>query len=154
MSPVIREWSKEVPKELDFRKEKSNQENVAANLKPFYHDKSELGFDVNIPKTIDGLVSKKVLVMEYIDGFKIDKNALDSKKIDKELVLSHITRAYGQMIFQDGLFQGDNRYYYYYYYHHYHIADNHPGNLLIDSKTHEPGNLLTTISHYYHYHYY
>jgi len=122
MSPVIREWSKEVPKELDFRKEKLNQETVAANLKPFYHEKSELGFDVNIPKTIDGLVSKKVLVMEYIDGFKIDKNALDAKKIDKELVLSHITRAYGQMIFQDGLFQ----------------ADNHPGNLLIDSKTHEP----------------
>ena len=104
---MIREWTREVPKELNFIKEKENMLRVSSNILPYYkNDNKNLRFDVSIPKPIEELVTEKVLVMEYIDGFKIDKSTLDKHSISREDVITSITRAYGHMIFVDGFYQG------------------------------------------------
>lgn len=122
-SPVIREWCKEVPKELDFRREASNMERVAANLAPFRSRQDSLKIDASLASVIPGLTSEKVLVMGRIDGVKIDdKGALDALQVDRQKLMLDITRAYAQQIFSDGFFSGDP----------------HPGNLLVDRKTLSP----------------
>ena len=122
-SPVIREWSKEVPKELDFRTEARNMERVAANLAPFRSRKDSLKIDASLASVIPGLTSEKVLVMGMIDGVKVDdQSALDALQVDRQQLMLDITRAYAQQIFSDGFFSGDP----------------HPGNLLVDRKTLSP----------------
>ena len=119
-SPVIREWAREVPKELDFRREAANMQRVAANLAPHYGR----GIDVKLADLVGKeLVSEKVLVMDRIDGFKIDNLAsLDALGVDREAAMLHITRAYAHQIFVDGFYS----------------ADPHPGNILVSVDTKMP----------------
>ena len=57
-------WAVEIEKELDFRVEASNLERVYTNLV------QKAGMDVLIPLPTEGLVSKPVFAMEYIEeGF-------------------------------------------------------------------------------------
>jgi aarF domain-containing kinase len=133
ITPVIREWAKEVPKELDFRQEALSMQRVERNLEPLgpqkiqhseHGDKvSELVIDVSFPQVINGLVTEKLLVMTYIDGFKIDdKPRLDDHQADRSSLILNVTRAFAHQIFCDGFFQ----------------ADCHPGNLLVDRDTLKP----------------
>ncbi|MBW6411095.1 ABC1 kinase family protein [Clostridium weizhouense] len=72
---------------------------------------------VYAPYIVNELLSEKVIILEKIDGFKINdldmfyKNGYDNKEIAKKLALS-----YCKQIFKDGFFHGDP----------------HPGNLLIN----------------------
>lgn len=124
MSPVIREWAKEVPKELDFLQEASNMQCVEKNISPFYKfPNKDMSIDVHFADVIPDMVTQKVLVMSYIDGFKIDnKECLDQYGIDRSDILQHITRAYAHQIFVDGFFSGDP----------------HPGNILVESASKTP----------------
>lgn len=77
---------------------------------------------VVVPRSIPGLVTPRVLVMQFMEGIPLrelgskTKNMSESKKrIAKRLVLSRISEAYGRMILENGLFQ----------------ADGHPGNILV-----------------------
>ena len=56
-SPVVREWAKEVPKELDFRCEAKNMHRVTENLSKSYRDGS---IDVTLAEVIPELVTEKV----------------------------------------------------------------------------------------------
>ena len=61
-TPVISEWAKEVPKELDFRQEASNMQTVEANLRAMLPNPRspvapELEIDVSFPQVIEGLVT-------------------------------------------------------------------------------------------------
>ena len=123
-SPVIREWAKEVPAELDFRKEASNMQRVTQNLAPFRNPQASpsLSFKVSLATVIPNLVSEKVLVMGFVDGVKLEKASLDELGADRADVVRQITRAYAQQIFGDGLYSGDP----------------HKGNLLLEKSTLEP----------------
>jgi aarF domain-containing kinase len=117
LSPLVREWAKEVPKELDFQLEAANMVRVAANLAPFFRTGDALSIDVRLATVVAGLTSQRLLVMTYVDGFKpTDMDAVAAHGADKEVIMRHITRAYAQQIFGDGLYSGDP----------------HPGNILVD----------------------
>lgn len=94
--------------ELDFNIE-------ASNLLKFKDNNSEVAF-IYVPYLVKELCSAKILVMERINGFKIDDipalrtNGYDLEDIGKKLALSFF-----KQVFKDGIFHGDP----------------HPGNLLI-----------------------
>ena len=124
MSPVVREWAKELPKELDFNREASNMLRVQRGLKPYYKsDNKKLCIDVKLAKLMNEYVSDKVLIMEYIDGFKVDnQKKLTEMNVDRDALIRNVTRSYAHQIFVDGFYNGDP----------------HPGNILIDTTDFNP----------------
>ncbi|EPS65049.1 hypothetical protein M569_09728, partial [Genlisea aurea] len=107
-NPIIDEWCKEAPKELDFNHEAENKRAVCKNhgWKSSFGDSNTSRVDVLIPEPI--MSTKKVLILEYMDGISLtDTESLEAFGIDKQKVLKEITRAYAHQIFVDGFFSGD-----------------------------------------------
>jgi len=82
----------------------------------------ELEREVEIPRSVPGLVTRRVLVMNYLQGEQITrlKSRVEGmsprvRRIAQTRMLHRIADAYGMMIIKSGLFQ----------------ADAHPGNLLV-----------------------
>ncbi|KAI3943069.1 hypothetical protein MKW92_018385 [Papaver armeniacum] len=70
-NPMIDEWCKEAPKELDFNHEAENTRTVSKNL--------------NYKGRRDNASSEKCLVLEYMDGIRLnDKESLDAFGVDKQ----------------------------------------------------------------------
>ncbi|KAJ0593968.1 putative ABC-type Cd(2+) transporter [Helianthus annuus] len=118
-NPMIDEWIREAPKELDFNHEAENTRKVSRNLgcKSEGHDKKPDHVDVLIPKVIQS--TEKVLVLEYMDGVRLnDSRALEELGVDKQKLVEEITRAYAHQIYVDGFFNGDP----------------HPGNFLVSRE--------------------
>jgi predicted unusual protein kinase regulating ubiquinone biosynthesis (AarF/ABC1/UbiB family) len=89
-------------------------------------DLQELENEVEIPRSVPGLVTRRVLVMNYLQGEQITrlKRRVEGmsprmRKIAQTRLLHRIADAYGMMIIKSGLFQ----------------ADAHPGNLLVMEGT-------------------
>ncbi|KAL3818398.1 hypothetical protein ACJIZ3_004303 [Penstemon smallii] len=117
--PMMDEWCKEAPKELDFNHEADNTRKVSKNLG------CRSSSDVNNVKRVDVLIpeivmsTEKVLILEYMDGIRLnDRESLQALGVDKQKLVEEITRAYAHQIYVDGFFNGDP----------------HPGNFLV-SKT-------------------
>ncbi|KAI3871347.1 hypothetical protein MKW92_031230 [Papaver armeniacum] len=112
-NPMIDEWCKEAPKELDFNHEAENTRTVSKNLNyKGRRDNAAPGnaVDVLIPEVIQS--SEKCLVLEYMDGIRLnDKESLDKLRC-----------AYAHQIYVDGFFNGDP----------------HPGNFLEQGTPHRP----------------
>ncbi|KAJ7958616.1 Beta-lactamase-related protein [Quillaja saponaria] len=123
-NPIIDEWCKEAPKELDFNHEAENTRTVATNLG--CRNKSDKNInervDVLIPEVIQS--TEKVLVLEYMDGIRLnDLESLEAFGVNKQKIVEEITRAYAHQIYVDGLFN----------------ADPHPGNFLVSKEApHRP----------------
>lgn len=118
---LTKEVEKQIGYEFDFALEGQAMErirqSVCANNKKV---------PVIVPRVINGMVTRKVLVMEFIDGIPIMNlgNEIARRGIDpdskiamftKQKILQNLTLAYGQMILKEGFFH----------------ADPHPGNILI-----------------------
>jgi len=102
---VLEEFSRQVFEELDYTKEAFYMEKI----------RNEVGDYVKIPKVI--LATKRVLIMEYLPGYKItSKEALE--KFDRRLLAKRVFRLYMTMLVEKEYFH----------------ADPHPGNLAIDDK--------------------
>ncbi|KAI9449412.1 ABC1-domain-containing protein [Lactarius psammicola] len=96
-----------LPKELDFTNEARNARMAFNNFK---NSKTSL----YIPEVISA--DKRVLIMEYIDGARVDDlEYLAAHNIDRNKVSLELSRIFSQMVYLDGWFH----------------ADPHPGNLLI-----------------------
>ncbi|XP_047340558.1 uncharacterized protein LOC124944128 [Impatiens glandulifera] len=119
-NPMIDEWCKEAPKELNFNHEADNTRKVSRNLGCKNRDdgkNKENHVDVLIPDVIQS--TEKVLILEFMDGIRLNDNeSLESFGVDKQKLVEEITRAYAHQIYVDGFFNGDP----------------HPGNFLV-SKT-------------------
>ncbi|CAH2044376.1 unnamed protein product [Thlaspi arvense] len=119
-NPMIDEWCKEAPRELDFNIEAENTRTVSRNLgckKTNDEVKSDNRVDVLIPDIIQS--SESVLILEYMDGFRLnDMESLDAFGVDKQKIVEEITRAYAHQIYVDGFFNGDP----------------HPGNFLVSKE--------------------
>ncbi|GLT54362.1 hypothetical protein SLA2020_275650 [Shorea laevis] len=120
-SPMINEWCKEAPKELDFNREAENTRTVSRNLgcKSSRHDDSMNAnrVDVLIPEVSES--TEKVLILEYMDGIRLnDLESLEAFGVDKQKLVEEITRAYAHQIYVDGFFNGDP----------------HPGNFLVSKE--------------------
>ena len=97
---MVKDFSKQILRELDFVRDGKNAEILAHNMREFK--------DIKFPKIYWKYSSNKLLVMEYIKGVRIDKiDQLRLMGIDpKEIALKGF-RAYMKQIFVDGFFHGD-----------------------------------------------
>ncbi|CAN6476422.1 unnamed protein product [Victoria cruziana] len=114
-SPLIDEWCKEAPKELDFNREAGNTRTVYRNL-DCKRPSSGSGNSINvlIPEVIRS--TEKLLILEFMDGVRLNDNeSLEKLGVDKQRIVEEITCAYAHQIYVDGFFNGDP----------------HPGNFLV-----------------------
>lgn len=118
---VTKEMETQIGYEFDFMREASAMEKIRKFLY-----KINRRAPVLVPRVIRDMVTRKVLVMEYIDGIPIMNlgDEIAKRGIDphgkvaaaaKQKILQSLTLAYGQMILKSGFFH----------------ADPHPGNILI-----------------------
>jgi len=106
--PIIQEVIRTVPQELDFINEGHNAELIAANFAS--------RADIVVPLIYWEYTTRRVLVMEYLEGIKItDVDALQDAGIDLQAVSQLVTDAYCEQLFLHGMFH----------------ADPHPGNLFV-----------------------
>ena len=107
---VLNEFAIHVREEMDFVREGAQ----CTRMRARFADESRL----RIPEVIEPLTRREVLVMEYIQGTRID--ALDAPRIASlarpHALVETLIEIYARMMLRDGVFH----------------ADPHPGNLLVD----------------------
>ena len=112
---VYREFERTVYEEIDYITE-------AANCKRF-KEMFEDDPTIYIPRVYDEYTTRRVLVLEWIDGIKInDYTALEAAGIDRLEAANRTVQAYFHQFFDEGFFH----------------ADPHPGNIFV--KQGMPGN--------------
>jgi len=120
------EWRESVPHELDFGEEKRALERARKALRAG-------GSPVLVPKADPKLVSRHVLVMEFIEATPIlslgDVDFCQQNGIDKNVVLETLLDAFGIMAFKDGMFH----------------ADPHSGNVRILVDPNAPGGAVPVL---------
>ncbi|MCE5195420.1 MAG: AarF/ABC1/UbiB kinase family protein [Nitrospiraceae bacterium] len=103
---IVGEFAKTIRKEIDFCEEAKNCLKFTKN---FQGNK-----DVYFPKLYSKYITEKILVMEKINGAKIDDiESIDRMGLDKKNLTKIGVDAYFKMVFEDGFFH----------------ADPHPGNI-------------------------
>jgi predicted unusual protein kinase regulating ubiquinone biosynthesis (AarF/ABC1/UbiB family) len=105
---IVEEFKVRIGDEMDFYKEAANAERIRANFA--YNPK------VSVPIVFDELTRRRVLVLEYMPGTRIDALGplIASGQMDPQELVRTVMELYVQMMLVDGLFH----------------ADPHPGNLL------------------------
>ncbi len=105
---IIEEFARSIRRELDFSIEQRVIERFRANF--------EGVLEVFVPKTYPGLSGKRVLVMDWIDGVRLDAvEAYEDRRCDPMAVAAIGCEAICQQVFEHNLFH----------------ADPHPGNIFI-----------------------
>ncbi len=103
-----REFRRTIFEEIDYVQEASN----ARRFAEIFADKP----GIVIPKVIDGYTSRRVLVLEWIDGIKVNDYAqLEAAGISRFAVAKRTVEAYFYQFFEIGFFH----------------ADPHPGNIFV-----------------------
>ena len=106
---AIEEFATRVPEEMDFVHEAENARRIHENFRGNPR--------VVIPRVIPDLVRRRVLVLEYIEGTRVDRlsSAHGERPQDPRGVVSTVMELYLRMMLVDGFFH----------------ADPHPGNVLV-----------------------
>ncbi|XP_042498735.1 aarF domain-containing protein kinase 1-like isoform X2 [Macadamia integrifolia] len=118
---VTKEMEKQIGLEFDFLREAQAMEKIRS----FLSDNNKK-VPVLVPRVMPDMVTRRVLVMEFVDGIPILNLGDEMAKrginpggkmaaVAKQNILRSLTLAYGQMILKSGFFH----------------ADPHPGNILI-----------------------
>lgn len=109
ITTIVREFARRIGEEMDFRQEARNAELIRAN---FARDSR-----VAVPEVVEGLTSQRVLVLQYMEGTRIDRlqERIASGDLSLPTLLQTVVEVYAQMMLVDGIFH----------------ADPHPGNLLV-----------------------
>ena len=112
---IYREFERTVYEEIDFVTEAAN----CKRFKEMFKDDDT----IYIPEVYDEYTTRRLLVLEWIDGIKInDYTALEAAGIDRLEVANRTVQAYFHQFFDEGFFH----------------ADPHPGNIFV--KQGLPGN--------------
>ena len=112
---IYREFERTVYEEIDFVTEAAN----CKRFKEMFKDDET----IYIPEVYDDYTTRRLLVLEWIDGIKInDYDALEEAGIDRLEVANRTVQAYFHQFFDEGFFH----------------ADPHPGNIFV--KQGLPGN--------------
>jgi predicted unusual protein kinase regulating ubiquinone biosynthesis (AarF/ABC1/UbiB family) len=111
ITAIVSEFAKRIRDELDFREEAR----YAATLRRNFQAEPR----VVVPEVVTALVTRRVLVLEYVEGTRIDRlqDRLASGELDLHRLLETVVDAYIRMMLEDGVFH----------------ADPHAGNLLVDA---------------------
>jgi ubiquinone biosynthesis protein len=105
---IVEEFARTVMREVDFVVEAKNAQRFKRNFKDNEH--------IYIPDVYAEFLSSRVIVMERIDGVRIDDiGAIDGLGVDRAELAKRGVDAYFKMIFEDGFFH----------------ADPHPGNIFV-----------------------
>jgi len=106
---VIEEFAVRVPEEMDFVHEAENARRIGENFRGNPR--------VIIPRVIPELVRPRVLVLEYVEGTRVDRlsSRHGERPQDPRGVVSAVMELYLRMMLIDGFFH----------------ADPHPGNVLV-----------------------
>ena len=109
LTNVVREFSVKVREEMDFREE-------AAHM-ALFHQNFARDARVRAPRVYTELARRRVLVMEWVQGDKLDRLAgrFASGELDFERVMETLTEVYLRMLLVDGFVH----------------ADPHAGNILV-----------------------
>lgn len=109
LTNVVREFSVRVRAEMDFE---SEADNIARFQTVFASDRK-----VRAPEVLARFTRRRVLVMEYCEGTKIDRldRLFESGRLSFRQVMETVTTVYLRMLMVDGFMH----------------ADPHPGNLLV-----------------------
>jgi predicted unusual protein kinase regulating ubiquinone biosynthesis (AarF/ABC1/UbiB family) len=108
LMPLVDELAEHVPRELNFVNEGHNAEAIGRHFKGRE--------DVGVPRIHWAFTTRRVLVMEYVDGIKItDLEGLREAGLDRARISQLLVEAYCEQILNQGFFH----------------ADPHPGNLLV-----------------------
>jgi predicted unusual protein kinase regulating ubiquinone biosynthesis (AarF/ABC1/UbiB family) len=112
ITAIVSEFSKRIRDELDFREEARN----AGMLRRNFQNEPR----VVVPQVVAELVTRRVLVLEYVEGTRIDRlhERLASGELDLQRLVETVVDAYIKMMLEDGVFH----------------ADPHTGNLLVDPQ--------------------
>lgn len=93
------EMRENLPKEMDFAHEARNAERAVKNFK-------RIRTSLYIPEVL--FSSKRVLVMEYIKGGRVDDlEYLDAHAIDRNRVAIELSSIFSRMVHLDGWFHAD-----------------------------------------------
>lgn len=114
---ILRQLEDVLSRETDLVLEAENIEKLAAK----FRGQDQFVF----PTVVEALSSRRILVMEYVEGYKItDVDALRAAQIDPTAVAEILVKSYYQQFLVDGLYH----------------ADPHPGNFLV-----QPGPKLVFL---------
>lgn len=106
---VIEEFAARVPEEMDFEHEAANATRIHENFRGNPR--------VVIPRVVPELVRRRVLVLEYVQGTRVDRltSRPGERAQDPRGIVSAVMELYLRMMLIDGFFH----------------ADPHPGNVLV-----------------------
>lgn len=112
ITTIVREFAKRIEEEMDFRQEARNAQLIRAN----FADDSR----VAVPQVVETLTRQRVLVLEYMEGTKVDRlhDRIAAGDIVIPTLLETLVEVYVKMMLVDGIFH----------------ADPHPGNLLVSPE--------------------
>jgi predicted unusual protein kinase regulating ubiquinone biosynthesis (AarF/ABC1/UbiB family) len=110
ITAIVSEFSKRIRDELDFREEARNAGVLRRNFQAEPR--------VVVPEVVTALVTRRVLVLEYIEGTRIDRlhDRIAAGDVQLDRLIETVVEAYIRMMLEDGVFH----------------ADPHAGNLLVD----------------------
>jgi len=119
---VYHEFQRTVYEEIDYVREAAN----AKRFKEMFKNDPM----IYIPRVYDEYVSRRLLVLEWIDGIKInDYTALDAAGFNRLEVAKRTVCAYFYQFFETGFFH----------------ADPHPGNILVKKGSPSDGPIVTFV---------
>lgn len=106
---ALDEFERRIGDEMDFRKEAAYARAIG--------EKFARNPRIVIPRVIDGMVRQRTLVLEFVEGVRMDQiePLVAAGRVDPSAMVDAVVEAYIQMMLVDGLFH----------------ADPHPGNLLV-----------------------
>jgi len=109
---VVREFSVRVREEMDFRSEARNMDRFRKSFRG--------ASGVRVPHVHDEVSGRRILVMEYMRGTKVDRlhDRFASGELRFDDIIERLASLYLRMMLMDGFLH----------------ADPHPGNLLVDEK--------------------
>lgn len=122
LNALFREFKRTVYEEIDYLTEAKNAR--------CFHEMFADDQTILIPGVYDEYTSRRVLVLEWVDGIKVnDYAALEAAGIDRLEVANRIVKAYFFQFFTAGFFH----------------ADPHPGNLFVRAGSAESGPIIAFV---------
>lgn len=129
---LMREWSKEARKELDFTIEAQNLKDAQVSIQQLWKTPETVvyttgpkavPFQVEIPTPLDDLCNEQILVMSFCEGVRVnDRSKLDEWGVSPVAVMDGVAQVFAHMMYTTMIFNGDP----------------HPGNLFV-----RPGTALS-----------
>jgi predicted unusual protein kinase regulating ubiquinone biosynthesis (AarF/ABC1/UbiB family) len=110
ITAIVSEFSRRIAGELDFREEARHAATLRRNFAAVA--------SVVVPEVVSELTRRRVLVLEYMEGTRIDRlhQRLASGELRLDALMTILVELYLKMMLEDGVFH----------------ADPHAGNLLVD----------------------